>query len=137
MVSWALSDSLEVDFVIEAVAEAFHTARPGILNSDQGSQFTSPAYTQRVEDAGVRISMDGRGRALDNVFTERLWRSLKYEEVYLKDYATPRDARQSIAAYFEFYNNRRPHQALDYQTPAAVYLTTVGSHAPLHAACQE
>src|SRR5690606_31701329 len=110
------------------VVQAFHTARPEILNSDQGSQFTSPAYTQLVEGAGVRLSMDGRGRALDNVFTERLWRSLKYEEVYLKDYHTPREARQSIAAYFEYYNNRRPHQALGYQTPAAVYLPTDASH---------
>lgn len=131
VVSWALSDSLEVDFVIEAVTQAFHTARPDILHSDQGSQFTSPTYTQLVEGAGVRISMDGRGRALDNVFTERLWRSLKYEEVYLKDYSTPREARQSIGAYFEYYNQRRPHQALDYQTPEAVYLSTDASHTSL------
>lgn len=135
VVSWALSDSLEVDFVVEAVAEAFHTATPDILNSDQGSQFTSPAYIQLVEGAGVRISMDGRGRALDNVFTERLWRSLKYEEVYLKEYNTPREARQSIAAYFEYYNNRRPHQALDYQTPAAVYLSSHAHRTPLLTTC--
>lgn len=123
VVSWELSDCLEVDFVIEAVTEAFDTARPELLNSDQGSQFTSPTYTQLVEGAGVRISMDGRGRALDNVFTERLWRSLKYEEVYLKDYMTPREVRESITAYFDYYNYRRPHQALAYRTPAMMYLT--------------
>ena len=137
VVSWAMSDSLEVDFVIEAVEEAFHTAQPDILNSDQGSQFTSPAYTQLVEGAGVRISMDGRGRALDNVFTERLWRSLKYEEVYLKDYTTPREARQSIASYFEYYNHRRPHQSLGYRTPAEAYSSADGNHTLMHEVCQE
>src|SRR5690606_20593600 len=121
VVSWALSQSLEVDFVLEAVEQAFEKAKPQILNSDQGSQYTSPAYIQLVESAGVRISMDGRGRALDNVFTERLWRSLKYEEVYLSDYVTPRQTRESISGYLEYYNERRPHQALNYQTPATVY----------------
>lgn len=124
VVSWSLSDSLEVDFVLEAVEQAFAKARPKIINSDQGSQYTSPAYIQRVESAGVRISMDGRGRALDNVFTERFWRSLKYEEVYLNDYVTPRQTRQSISDYLEYYNERRPHQALNYQTPATVYAGT-------------
>src|SRR5690606_6560473 len=109
---------------IEAVEQAFAKARPKIINSDQGSQYTSPAYIQRVESAGVRISMDGRGRALDNVFTERFWRSLKYEEVYLNDYVTPRQTRQSISGYLEYYNERRPHQALNYQTPATVYAGT-------------
>ena len=92
-----------------------------IWNSDQGSHFTSPQYTQLLLDAGVQISMDGRGRALDNIFTERLWRTIKYEEVYLKEYASPRDARRSLAEYLDFYNYRRLHQALDYQTPAALY----------------
>lgn len=124
VVSLELSDSLEVGFVLAAVEVGFATARPEILNSDQGSQFTSPAYIQLVEVAGVRISMDGRGRAIDNVFTERLWRTLKYEEVYLKEYGSSREARQSIGEYFEFYNHRRPHQALGYRTPAAVYLST-------------
>src|SRR5690606_34469628 len=105
----------------EAVEQAFEKAKPQILNSDQGSQYTSPAYIQLVESAGVRISMDGRGRALDNVFTEQLWRSLKYEEVYLSDYVTPRQTRESISGYLEYYNERRPHQALNYQTPATVY----------------
>lgn len=121
VVSWKLSDSLDVQFVLSAVQDGFAKARPEILNSDQGSQFTSPAYIRLVEGAGVRISMDGRGRAIDNVFTERLWRTLKYEEVYLKDYTSPREARESIATYFDFYNNRRLHQSLDYCTPAEVY----------------
>lgn len=124
VVSWELSDTLEVGFVLAAVEAGFAKARPEILNSDQGSQFTSPAYIQLVEAAGVRISMDGRGRAIDNVFTERLWRTLKYEEVYLKDYGSPWEARRSIAEYFEYYNHRRPHQALAYRAPAEVYLAT-------------
>lgn len=124
VVSWALSDTLETTFVLAAVEEAFRRAKPEILNSDQGSQFTSPAYVELVTGADVRISMDGRGRALDNVFTERLWRSLKYEEVYMKEYSSPRDAREGIADYFSKYNHRRPHQSLGYRTPAEVYLST-------------
>jgi putative transposase len=96
-------------------------ATPTIWNSDQGSHFTSPQYTDLLLAAGVQISMDGRGRARDNIFTERLWRSVKYEEVYLTEYANPRDARQGLSRYFRFYNGERPHQALGYQTPAAVY----------------
>ena len=96
-------------------------AAPDIFNSDQGSQFTSIDFTGRLETAGVQISMDGRGRALDNVFVERLWRTVKYEEVYLKDYGTPREAIQGLATYFQLYNTQRPHQALRYQTPAPVY----------------
>lgn len=124
VVSWALSDTLQTPFVIAAVESGFRQALPEILNSDQGSQFTSMAYTQVVRAAGVRISMDGRGRVFDNIFTERLWRTLKYEEVYLKEYRAPREARASIAEYFEFYNHRRPHQALGYKTPAELYLGT-------------
>ncbi len=97
-------------------------AAPVICNSDQGSHCTSPQYTRRLLNVGSHISMDGRGRALDNIFTERLWRSVKYEEVYLKDYETPRQARQGLSAYFPFYNNRRLHQSLDYRTPAELYL---------------
>ena len=121
VVSWALSDTLELGFVLEAVEQALALARPRIWNSDQGSQFTSPQYTQRLCAAGVQISMDGRGRALDNIFTERFWRSLKYEEVYLHDYGSPREARAGITRYIGFYNHERPHQALDYWTPAARY----------------
>jgi putative transposase len=95
IVSWALDQTLELAFVLEAVEEALRRATPLIWNSDQGSHFTSPQYTQRLEAAGIKISMDGKGRALDNIFTERLWRTIKYEEVYLKDYHSPRDARQN------------------------------------------
>jgi putative transposase len=121
VVSWVLDDTLEQPFVMEAVEAALRVATPRIWNSDQGSHFTSPQYTQRLMAAGVQISMDGKGRALDNIFTERFWRSLKYEEVYLREYATPRDARQGIARYMALYNGSRPHQALGYQTPTAVY----------------
>jgi putative transposase len=121
VVSWALDDTMELPFVLDAVAQALGVATPQIWNSDQGSQFTSPQYTEVLLAAGVRISMDGRGRALDNIFTERLWRSVKHEEVYRHEYDSPRQARQQLAAYFNFYNHERPHQALDYQTPAAIY----------------
>jgi putative transposase len=121
VVSWALSDTLEIPFVLHAVEQALALATPTIWNSDQGSQFTSPLYTQRLSAAGVQISMDGRGRALDNIFTERLWRTVKWEEVYLQDYATPREARLGLTRYLEFYNHERLHQALAYRTPAEVY----------------
>lgn len=126
VLSWELDDSLEMPFVLRAVDNALWQATPIIWNSDQGSHFTSPLYTQRLLAKGVKISMDGRGRALDNIFTERLWRSVKYEEVYLKDYQTPRQARQGLSAYLAFYNNNRLHQSLDYATPAEVY-NRVGS----------
>lgn len=121
VVSWALDQTLAMPFVLDAVQRALALATPAIWNSDQGSHFTSPQYTQLLLAANVQISMDGKGRALDNIFTERLWRTVKYEDVYLKDYARPRDARQGLAKYFEFYNNRRLHQSLDYQTPAEIY----------------
>ncbi len=121
VLSWQLDDSLELSFVLKAVARAFSQAKPDILNSDQGSQFTSPAYLELLHHAQVRVSMDGKGRASDNVFTERLWRSLKYEEVYLHDYQSPREARTGIAQYLDFYNHERLHQSLDYRTPAEVY----------------
>ena len=112
VISWELDDSLEVDFVLAAVRRAFSQAKPEIFNSDQGSQFTSQAYISLVEAAGVRVSMDSKGRAFDNIFTERLWRTIKYEEVYLKGYTTPRETRVGIDSYLEFYNDRRVHQAL-------------------------
>lgn len=108
-------------FVLAAVQRALAQATPEIWNSDQGSHFTSPQYTDVLRAAQVQISMDGRGRALDNIFVERLWRSVKYEEVYLYDYATPREARHGLTRYFQFYDYERPHQALDYRTPAEVY----------------
>ena len=123
-VAWELDETLEMPFVIECVERALSQAAPEIWNSDQGSHFTSPLYTDRLQQAGVRISMDGKGRALDNILTERLWRTLKYEEVYLHDYANPKEARHGIGSYFDFYNHRRIHQSLDYQTPAEVYFQT-------------
>ena len=121
VVSWELDDSLELPFVLTALDRALAQAQPVICNSDQGSHFTSPHYLERLRAVEVQISMDGRGRALDNIFTERLWRSVKYEEVYLNDYLTPKEARQGLSRYFDFYNYQRPHQALDYLTPAQVY----------------
>ena len=117
-----LDQSMQIAFVIEAVQRALSQAVPHICNSDQGSQFTSRQYTQLLLAHGVRSSMDGKGRALDNIFTERLWRTIKQEEVYLNDYATPREARQGLSAYLRFYNEERLHQSLDYRTPAEVYL---------------
>ena len=121
VVSWELDQTLELPFVLEASQRALQQAVPVIWNSDQGSHFTSPQYRELLLGAGVQISMDGKGRALDNIFTERLWRSVKYEEVYLHDYASPKEARQQLSRYFAFYNQQRPHQALDYQVPADVY----------------
>lgn len=121
VVSWELDQTLGMPFVLNAVERALAQATPIIWNSDQGSHFTSPQYIDRLTQADVQISMDGKGRALDNIFTERLWRTVKYEEVYLHDYVSPRDARQHLAHYFDFYNYRRLHQALDYLTPAQVY----------------
>lgn len=121
VVSWTLDLTLEIGFVLEAMRSALAIATPAICNSDQGSHFTSPQYIGLFHDTPVQISMDGKGRALDNIFTERLWRTVKYEEVYLKDYASPREARSGLSAYLDFYNYRRLHQALDYQTPAQIY----------------
>jgi putative transposase len=121
VISWALDLTLEISFVLEAMRSALATATPTICNSDQGSHFTSPQYLALFRDTSVQISMDGKGRALDNIFTERLWRTVKYEEVYLKDYASPREARTELGEYLYFYNYRRLHQALDYQTPASIY----------------
>ncbi len=121
VVSWQLDQTLEMPFVLETVSRAFERARPQILNSDQGSHFTSSQYTDLVQANGVQISMDGRGRAFDNIFTERLWRTVKYENVYLMEYQSPREAKQGIEAYFEFYNTQRRHQSLEKRTPEAVY----------------
>ena len=121
IVSWELDSTMEIAFVITAVEKALRQATPVIWNSDQGSHFTSAQYIERLEGAGISISMDGRGRAIDNIFTERFWRSLKYEEVYLHSYTAPKEARQGIGRYMEFYNHERLHQALAYRTPAEVY----------------
>lgn len=124
VLSWSLSPTLDVEFCLEALERAFHVGRiaPGICNTDQGSQFTSTRWIEALTGRGVKISMDGRGRALDNVFVERLWRSLKYEAVYLNDYESVRDARSGIHGYLRFYNEKRLHQSLNYKTPREIYL---------------
>lgn len=121
VLSWAVSVTLDARFCLEALEQALAGGQPEVFNTDQGSQFTSQAFTGRLEQAGVRVSMDGRGRALDNVFVERLWRTVKYEDVYLKDYETVPAAVAGLGDYFRFYNEERLHQALGYRTPAAVY----------------
>jgi len=125
VVSWSLSISLEVEFCLEILDEALARTRPEIFNSDQGAQFTSPRFTERLESAQVRISMDGKGRFLDNIFVERLWRTVKYEEVYLNDYENVWEAESRIGSYFAFYNRERPHQSLGYRTPEQVYRENV------------
>ena len=125
IISWELSDTLQDDFVICALEHALQVATPKIVNSDQGSQYTGTRHVQTLTAASVTISMDGRGRALDNIFTERLWRTIKYEDIYIHDYQSPRELRQGVGAYIEHYNYRRPHQALGYKTPAEVYLWKV------------
>ena len=124
VLSWAVSSTMDVDFCLEALDQALEVARPDIFNSDQGAQFTSLDFTGRLAAAGLQISMDGRGRALDNVFVERLWRTVKYEEVYVKDDETPREAMQGLAQCFVRYHEWRQHQALGYQTPATVYFSS-------------
>ena len=123
VLSWRVSNTLEADFCVDALEEALSKGKPEVFNTDQGSQFTSEAFTGLLEQHGVRVSMDGKGRYTDNLFIERLWRSLKYEEVYLKAYTGGRDARIGIGEYFRFYNTERPHQALEYQTPAEVFIS--------------
>ena len=127
VVAWELDQTLELPFVLAAMSRALGQATPEICNSDQGSQFTSPQWAALLQAAGVRASMDGKGRALDNVFVERLWRSVKYEEVYLHDYGSPREARQGLSRYFDFYNHDRPHQGLGYRTPAEVHFPAAGA----------
>ena len=122
VLSWSLSLTMEMDVCLKALDRALRRGRPEIFNSDQGSQFTSQKFTGKLEASKIAVSMDGRGRCFDNIFVERLWRSLKYEEVYLKDYASVAEARAGIAGYFQFYNHERLHQSLDYRTPAAIYL---------------
>jgi putative transposase len=121
VLSWSLSTTLDAWFCVQALREALRSATPEIFNTDQGSQFTSGEWITELTQADVTISMDGRGRAFDNIFTERLWRSVKYEEVYLKDYAAVDEAREGLGGYFGFYNTVRPHQALGYRTPVEVH----------------
>lgn len=122
VVAWRVSNTLEGSFCLEVLEEAFRHGCPEIFNTDQGTQFTAHKFTGAVEGAGVRMSMDGRGRALDNVFVERLRRSVKYEDIYLKDYETGEALPEGLRRYFRFYNEERPHQSLGYRTPASVHL---------------
>lgn len=121
VLAWQTSITLDTSFCLEALEQALRLGQPEIFNSDQGSQFTSHDFTSRLEAANIRISWDGRGRAFDNIFVERIWRTVKYEEVYLKDYDTVPTALANLKQYFTFYNEQRLHQALGYQTPAAVF----------------
>ena len=134
VLTWEVSNTLDSDFCVAALDRALARGRPTIFNTDQGSQFTSHAFTGRPQAADVQISMDGRGRALDNVFVERLWRSVKYEEVYLKSYPTVPAAIDGLGAYFRFYNEERLHQALAYRTPAAVYRADGAINSPVRPA---
>ena len=121
VLSWEVSITLDVDFCLRALNGALKRGIPDIFNSDQGSQFTSNAFTGKLLDCWIRIIMDGRGRVYDNIFIERLWRSVKYEEVYLNDYRTVTEAREGLGRYFHQYNHERLHQSLGYRTPASVY----------------
>ena len=121
VLSWEISNTLDTGFCLDALEAALARQRPAIFNSDQGAQYTSRAFTDRLEAAAVQISMDGRGRVFDNIFVERFWRTLKYEDIYLKDYESVLALIQGVGDYIAFYNEQRPHQALDNLTPAAVY----------------
>lgn len=124
VIAWRLSNTLDGSFCTEMLEEALRGGRPEVFNTDQGVQFTASAFTGRLEAAGVSVSMDGRGRALDNVFVERLWRSVKYEDIYIRGYEAVPELHRGLARYFTFYNDERLHQSLDYRTPAAVYRGT-------------
>jgi len=127
ILSWRLSNTMDNDFCVDALKESLSLATPEIFNTDQGSQFTSEDFVDTVLATGAKVSMDGRGRWMDNVFVERFWRSLKYEEVYLRSYETIKEARESIGRWIDFYNNSRPHQALNYSTPAEIYFGVTSS----------
>jgi putative transposase len=128
VLAWQLSNTLDGLFCLEALERALAHGQPDIFNTDQGAQFTAAAFTSRLETAGIRISMDGKGRALDNVFIERFWRSVKYEHVYLHAYETVMQLETGLGGYMRFYNQERPHQGLSYQTPMAVHLAASTCH---------
>ncbi len=121
VLAWRLSNTLDTQFCLDALEGALAISQPDIFNTDQGSQFTSTEFTGRLLQSEIKISMDGRGRAFDNIFVERLWRSVKYEEVYVHNYESVRDARENLATYFQLYNRERLHESLEYQTPHEVY----------------
>jgi putative transposase len=129
VVSWELSNTLDVEFCMTALHRALRRGTPEIFNTDQGSQFTSTAFTGCLTERGIQVSMDGRGRVYDNIFIERLWRSVKYEEVYLNDYRDVRHAYERLGSYFTHYNEERPHQSLGYQTPAEMHFGCAGGKA--------
>lgn len=124
VLDWQVSTSLEADFCIETLQRALRRSKPKYFNTDQGSQFTSTKFIHPLLENNILVSMDGRGRALDNIFVERLWRTVKYEKVYLDDFCTVADAKNGLSDFFNFYNNRRIHQSLNYKTPAEVYLAS-------------
>jgi putative transposase len=126
VLAWVTSITMETGFCLVAMEKAFVVSSPGIFNTDQGSQFTSSAFTDMLKEKKINSSMDGRGRAMDNIFTERLWRSLKYEEIYIRDYQCVSEGRRGIDYYFNFYNHERPHRSLNYMTPAEVYFQRSG-----------
>ena len=121
VIAWQLSPNLEIEFCIENLTKGLQTGIPAIHNSDQGSHFTSPRYTDLLTQKDIQISMDGRGRCMDNIFTERLWRTVKYEDIFLKSYRNLEEARSGLTEYFTFYNTERRHQSLEYRTPAGIY----------------
>ncbi len=121
VLAWQLSNTLDCRFCLDALQQALLLGQPEIFNTDQGVQFTAREFTARLEGRGIRISMDGRGRAFDNIFTERLWRTVKYEDIYIKDYASVPELNAGLQAYFQFYNQDRPHQSLGYRTPAEMH----------------
>jgi len=130
ILSWALSTTLDTGFCLEALRQALRVSKPEIFNTDQGPQFTSVEFTGLLEGVGIKVSMDGRGRVYDNIFVERLWRSVKYEEVYLHDYQTVPATRAHLSDYFGFYNSERPHEGLGYRTPQEAYFGTRAALAP-------
>jgi len=123
VLSWELSNTMDTSFCIDALEKALDRSAPTIFNTDQGAQFTSLTFTRILLDKGIKISMDGRGRALDNIFVERLWRTVKYENIYMNDYQTVSELRVGLKRYFEFYNQERLHQSLGYQTPAEIHFS--------------
>ena len=133
VLAWEISTTLDTSFCLSALKEALKLSKPEIFNTDQGSQFTSLEFTGRLEKEDIRISMDSRGRVYDNIFVERLWRSVKYEEVYLHQYQTVSEARNGLAKYFLFYNTERLHESLGYQTPYEVYVKEQGKINPVQA----
>lgn len=123
VIAWQLSNSLESSFCVETLTSALEQGKPEIFNSDQGAQFTARAFTEKLVEADIRISMDGRGRAFDNIFVERLWRTVKYEDIYIKEYDTVPMLFNGLEDYFQLYNYERPHQSLDYRVPADVHFS--------------